>query len=262
MFFSKYLIYVALSLNCLGLLQAQDNKNERKIRTQSDQHIYNGNTAIKEDFTEAEMAYREALSVKPDNSTGAYNLGSSYYSSELYDEAIFRLIDASENTSSKLEKHKAFHNLGNALMKQNKCKEAVEVYKNALRNNPEDEETRYNFALAKECAKEKGGGKDENKEDENKEDENKEDENKEEGNKKEEKEKEKEEENKKDPSKNKKEDKKPNEKKEKQKPQAGKMSPQQIKNLLEAMNNEERKVQEKMNAAKTKGVKIKTEKDW
>jgi hypothetical protein len=40
------------------------------------------------------------------------------------------------------------------------------------------------------------------------------------------------------------------------------MSPQQIKNLLEAMNNEERKVQEKMNAAKTKGVKIKTEKDW
>lgn len=259
MFFSKYLIYVALSLNCLGLLQAQDNKNERKILAQSNQHIYNGNTAVKEDFTEAEMAYREALSVKPDNSTGAYNLGSSYYSSELYDEAIFRLIDASENTSSKLEKHKAFHNLGNALMKQNKCKEAVEVYKNALRNNPEDEETRYNFALAKECAKEKGGGKDENKQDENKQDENKEEEDE---NKKEEKEEEKEEENKKDPSKNKKEDKKPNEKKEKQKPQAGKMSPQQIKNLLEAMNNEERKVQEKMNAAKTKGVKIKTEKDW
>ena len=27
-------------------------------------------------------------------------------------------------------------------------------------------------------------------------------------------------------------------------------------------NNEEKKVQEKMNASKTKGVKVKTEKDW
>jgi len=42
----------------------------------------------------------------------------------------------------------------------------------------------------------------------------------------------------------------------------GKLSPQQVKNLLEAMNNEEKKVQEKMNASKTKGVKVKTEKDW
>ena len=44
--------------------------------------------------------------------------------------------------------------------------------------------------------------------------------------------------------------------------QPGKLSPQQVKNLLEAMNNEEKKVQEKMNASKTKGVKVKTEKDW
>ena len=47
-----------------------------------------------------------------------------------------------------------------------------------------------------------------------------------------------------------------------QKNQQGKLSPQQVKNLLEAMNNEEKKVQEKMNATKTKGVKIKTDKDW
>ena len=38
-------------------------------------------------------------------------------------------------------------------MKDKKCKEAVEAFKNALRNNPTDDETRYNLALAKECAK-------------------------------------------------------------------------------------------------------------
>ncbi|NNL61057.1 MAG: aerotolerance regulator BatC, partial [Flavobacteriaceae bacterium] len=51
---------------------------------------------------------------------------------------------------------------------------------------------------------------------------------------------------------------------DKQQPQQkpGQLSPQQIKNLLEAMNNQEQKVQEKINAQKTKGVKVKTDKDW
>ena len=54
----------------------------------------------------------------------------------------------------------------------------------------------------------------------------------------------------------------PKEDKGKPQQQPGKLSPQQVKNLLEAMNNEEKKVQEKMNASKTKGVKVKTDKDW
>ena len=54
-----------------------------------------------------------------------------------------------ETATSKAEKHKAFHNIGNILMQKEKCKEAVEAYKNALRNNPTDEETRYNLAVAK-----------------------------------------------------------------------------------------------------------------
>ncbi len=55
----------------------------------------------------------------------------------------------------------------------------VSAYKNALRNSPSDDESRYNLALAQECAKEQGDGKGEDKDkDENKDDKENSDENK------------------------------------------------------------------------------------
>ena len=150
-----------------------------------------------------------------------------------------------------------------------------------MRNNPNDEETRYNFALAKDCAEQQDqdGGGDDEKKDDKKDDQKDEDKDKKDQEKKEdEKEKDKKEE---DGDKDKKkgddeEDKDGKEKDEKKddgkgdkekpqqkpKPQPGKMSPQQIKNILEAMNNQEQKVQEKINAKKQKGAKVRTEKDW
>jgi tetratricopeptide (TPR) repeat protein len=50
---------------------------------------------------------------------------------------------ALSKSKSHPEKHNAYHNLGNSLMLEKNYDEAVEAYKNALRNNPDDEETRY-----------------------------------------------------------------------------------------------------------------------
>ena len=237
----------------LSFSQTPDEKNDKIL---SNKFVYEGNMVVQEDFYEAEKKYRTALSKNKLNSKGAYNLSHAYYNAELYDEAQARLIEATKNGNKK-EKHQAFHNLGNIFMKENACKKAVEAYKNALRNNPKDDETRYNLAIAKECAKEEngGGGNDKDKKD-NQQQENKE--NKENKESKESEESKKEQEDKKDSKKN---ENKPNEKTNSEN-QQGKLSPQQIKNLLEAMNNEENKVQEKMNASKTKGIKIKTDKDW
>ena len=222
----------------------------------SDKYLYEGNMVIKEDFYEAEKKYRAAISKDKLNYKGAYNLSHAYYNAELFDEAQARLIEVTTN-GDKQQKHQAFHNLGNLFMKENACKKAVEAYKNALRNNPKDNESRYNLAVAKECAKEEngGGGNDDEKK-ENKEEQNKD---KEENEDKEDKKDNKQGEEQKKDSDNNKND--PKEKKNAE-DQQGKLSPQQIKNLLEAMNNEENKVQEKMNASKTKGIKIKTDKDW
>ena len=239
----------------------------------SNNYVFEGNSLVDENFIEAEKKYRLGVSAKQNNAAGSYNLGNAYYKSELYDEAMLRHLEAINNSGLKLEKHKAYHNIGNTLMRQKRCKEAVSAYKNALRNSPSDDESRYNLALAQECAKEQGDGKgedkdkDENKDDKENSDENKDNEekNKDKGDEDEEKkegdDKEDEDGKPKDDNGNQ-NDKDPNKDKGQPKPQPGKMSPQQVKNLLEAMNNEEKKVQEKMNASKTKGVKIQTEKDW
>lgn len=262
-----YNIFFAIVLCGLWGLEAQ-NKDERL--TASNNLVYEGNTAIEHSFTDAEKLYRKAISHKPANTKSTYNLGNAYYKSNLFDEALMRLTEAAK-TGNKDEKHKAYHNIGNVLMNNKDCKKAVEAYKNALRNNPADDETRYNLALAKECAKEQGGGgnnqdkdKNEDQQNEDQKDSDKQQDqnqkNKEEGD------------NQDDQNKNgdEKNDKgNPNDKdgdeknrSPKNQTQQGKLSPQQVKNLLEAMNNEENKVQKKMNASKTKGAVIKTDKDW
>lgn len=275
--------FLILCISLLSFSQEED-KVEEFAKKQADNHVYQGNNLIQEDdFISAEMSYRKAISEQSNSVAGAYNLANAYIKNGNAEEALFRLEQAVKTSVSKSEKHKAFHNIGNVLMQSEKCKEAVEAYKNALRNNPSDDETRYNLSVAKACAEEQKQQDDQNKDQDNN-DENKDDKDKKEdqenkdkdGDNKEEndeKDKDKDQENKdkKDedgkPEDDKKEqDKKGDEEKkenpQKPKPQPGQLSPQQIKNLLEAMNNQEQKVQEKMNAEKEKGVKIKTDKDW
>ena len=266
----KTLTYIFILLSFCGFSQDQE-----KTFTQTNDLISQANDLVQEDFVNAEVEYRKAISKTPSNTIGTYNLGNAYYESGLYDEALLRHMEAATSASSKNDRHRAFHNIGNALMKQNLCQEAVEMFKNALRNDPTDEETRYNFALAKECAEQQGQGDDDENEDENedeKENEDKEDK-KDDGDENEDK---KDEEGNDEEKKNDGDDKEddngkpdenegdkaPQKEDQKKEQQQRKVSPQQVKNLLEAMNNQEKKVQEKINAKKAKGPKVRAEKDW
>lgn len=223
--------------------------------------VHQANQLINEDkFISAEMEYRKAISEQPENVAGTYNLGNSYYRKGNFDEALYRQQQAAKNAVSKEDKHKAFHNIGNILMQNKQCKEAVEAYKNALRNDPTDDESRYNLVLAKECAEQQ---KDENKDDQNKE-EDKKDQDEKEDQQDQKDSKDQGDENKDQADQKKEEKPKEDQGKEdkQQQPRPQQLSPQQIKNLLEAMNNQEQKTQEKMNAEKQKGTPVKTAKDW
>lgn len=262
------------------LSTAQDANNTQLLAfKKANNYIYEGNVlAEKDDFIAAEMEYRKAISKQASNMAGTYNLGNSYYSKGNFNEALYRHQQAAESANTKPEKHLAYHNIGNALMQSKQFAEAVEAYKQALRNDPTDDETRYNLALAKKKQKEQEDKQDKNKDDKNKDKKDKDnkddkenqdkkendDKKDKEGDNKDDKENQDKKEDEEKP-KDKKDDKGKSDKekeKEQPKPKQGQLSPQQIKNLLEAMNNQEKEVQEKMNAEKQKGVKIKTEKDW
>lgn len=269
-----------LGANTFFAQNEEELKELEKTTKLSNNMVFEGNQLLgKDDFVAAEKEYRKALSEHSTNLAGAYNLANSYYNKGKYDEALFRQQQSLELAATKAEKHKAYHNIGNILMQNKQCKEAVEAYKNALRNDPTDEETRYNFALAKECAKQQQDqqndqndkDQDKDKEDQKKDDQNKDNQDqqdqqdqKDKGDPKddqgdqEDKDKENDDQNQDKPNQGDKEKEQP----QQPKPQQGQLSPQQIKSLLEAMNNQEQKVQEKMNAEKQKGVKVRTDKDW
>lgn len=284
------IIFSGIFLLSAFMVSAQE--NEEKTARQVNKFMKEAEEAMaKNDFSSAEAYYRQAIAKDPGNAAARYNLGNLYYNKEMPDGAVKRHSQAGELTTEKPIKHQSFHNQGNAFMKQKKYAEAIEAYKNSLRNNPHDEETRYNLALAKkmlEEEQEEGGGgddqdenegenQDQENDDENQGDEGEEEQN-EDGDQKEndqggenenedKKEGEDEKGNEGDPKNEQEQEDKGDNSQEEEQPQQqqpvpGQLSPQQIKNLLEAMGNEEKKVQDKINAEKAKGAKTKSEKDW
>lgn len=239
------------------------------------------------DMATAEAYYRKAIAKDPQNAEAKYNLGNLYYNKDITSQALERHRAAATTAEEKPLKHDAFHNQGNAYMRQKKYSEAVEAYKQSLRNNPKDDQTRYNLALAKKMLEEEqkqGGGGDSKEKDQqdqqNQQDQDQQDgegekeqskdgkpDDKEGGDKKEDEKKEGEQKKDNAGQPNDKEQQKNEQPKDGEEPkqpqqQPGQLSPQQIKNLLEAMGNEEKKVQEKINAKKAKGIPVQTDKDW
>jgi len=261
--------------------QSVQEENKQIIR-KTDKILREAEKELSEnDFASAEASYRQAVSKNPESVTARYNMANMYYGKEKPAQAATRYDQAGKIAGTKEEKHRIFHNMGNSFMEQKNYAGAVEAYKNALRNIPSDEETRYNLALAKkmlEKEKEDGGGGEDDKKEQNKDDKNKdkkddqgkkdqdkkggEDKEDKGGDQKDDSKQESEKPDDKGDPKDKKEEKGDQEKEQQPQPQPGQLSAQQIENLLEAMNNEEKKVQEKINAQKTKGAKNRTGKDW
>ena len=247
-----------LLLTSVSIVSVMSQQNEYES------FIEKGNNSFEENSVLSEQNYRKAISVSPEFIKGQYNFSNTLYDNEYYDEALLNQLEASKYAKTTADKHVIFHNIGNILMKKKMCKEAVEAYKNALKNNPKDDESRYNLALAKDCAKEDENEKESESEDEDEDTEKDKEKDQNEDQKDDKDQQGDEEKENEDQKENNKEDNDQNgdDKSKNEKPKEKKLSPQQIKNILEAMNQEESKVQEKMNAKKLKGVKLKNEKDW
>ncbi len=208
--------------------------------------LRDGNTLYADSsYNDAEMQYRKSLEDDQDYFNASFNLADAVYKQERYEESSALFDALIDNAPTENDLAKVYHNLGNSLNQEQKLEEAIVAYKNALRINPNDAETRHNLALSKKQKQEQEQQeekKEENKEEKKDQEKDKEGEDKQEQNKEQEKEDE-EKEN------------QPEEKKEE-------MSKEDAEKMLEAIQQEEKELQEELQKKKVKGKRVKVLKDW
>ena len=150
-----FMILILLGMTFGSAYAQTDRKEVRK-----------GNRYFKKgEYKEAEVEYRKALIKDSLSVAGNYNLANTLMQDE--DAANAELIYAKvgdtiskmpvnvdwERGQVEVKKNDVapdyYHNLGNSYLAQKKYQEAVDAYKNALRRNPGDSQTRENYIYAK-----------------------------------------------------------------------------------------------------------------
>jgi len=113
-------------------------------------YVRSGNKLYKSGkFTDAENAYRKGLALNSKSFEATYNLGNALFRQKKYPEALEQYNNAlALKPTEKMRIAAGFHNTGNALLADNKIEESIKAYEMALKNNPKDNDTRYNLAFA------------------------------------------------------------------------------------------------------------------
>jgi len=150
-------ILLALLLGTTACLAQSERKSVRR-----------GNRDFrKEQWQQAEINYKKALVADSTSVSADYNLGNTYYRMENYPESDRYFKAGVDSLAKGPHGADAFHNMGNSQAKQRSWQAAVESYKNALRRNPDDMETKANLAYAQKMLENEqqnggGGGNDQN----------------------------------------------------------------------------------------------------
>jgi tetratricopeptide (TPR) repeat protein len=250
-----FLIFTFLIILAITV-QAQ---NERKFVRQGNKYFLE---AMKDtahidtvQFNKAEIEYRKAIEKKPTENKWNFNLADALYKQKKFEESAEKFKEIVDKTFDKDEKSRALHNLGNSMLMGNKIDESIAAYKEALRNNPGDMETKYNLQYAmnlKKKQQQQQKNQDKNKDQDKKKDQNKKDQNKDQKD-----------QNKDQDKKDKDQQNKNQNQNQQNQPQESKISKQNAEQMLQALENNEKKIQDKvkkMQAMKAQSKRV--DKDW
>ena len=139
----KGVLWLALTVVVLGT------GTHKADAQQGRRHIREGNRLYhKEQFDESELSYRRALESDENSPRARFNLGNSLYKQDRFEEAARHFGELADDVDDPVNRSKIFHNLGNTMLRMQQIEQSIEAYKEALRNNPLDDETRYNLAFA------------------------------------------------------------------------------------------------------------------
>ncbi|MBQ8889259.1 MAG: tetratricopeptide repeat protein [Bacteroidaceae bacterium] len=142
----KFYIISLLMLGMAAGSYAQQKTDRDYIR--SGNKLYNDSLFIK-----AEVDYRKALDINPKSTDAMFNLGNSLLMQQKVKEAMEQYESVSKVEKDKSKLAEIYHNMGVILQSAKQYPQCIEAYKESLRNNPKDDETRYNLALAQKLLK-------------------------------------------------------------------------------------------------------------
>ena len=118
-------------------------QGDRHFVQQGNKQFHAGN------YADAEVSYRKAIEKNPRNPQAVYNLGVALMKQQKDSAAVQQFMDAGKLETNPLRRAQSYHNAGVICQGKKMYGEAIDVYKEALRNNPADDETRYNLELCK-----------------------------------------------------------------------------------------------------------------
>lgn len=197
-------------------------------------------------FVDADVNYRKAIEVNPQSTVAMYNLGNALAYQQKLQEAMEQYEAASKIEKDKSKLAQIYHNMGVIFHSGKDYAKAVEAYKMSLRNNPTDDETRYNLALAQKMLKDQQ----QNQQNQNNQDQNKEQQ----------------QDKQQDQKQDQKNDQQKDDKKEQQQPpqqqQDNQMSKENAEQMLKSVMQDEKDVQDKVKKQQQVIQSGRLEKDW
>ncbi len=213
-------------------VQAQ---SDRQMIRQGNKQFRLGNSA------EAEVSYRKAVEKNPRNPQANYNLGNALMLQRKDSAAVAQWESAAKIETNPLRRAMAYHNMGVMCQQRKMFGEAIEAYKEALRNNPADDQTRYNLAVCKRQQQQQQQNQQNKDDQQNKDNKDNKDQKKDE---------------------QKQDQKKDEQKQQKQNQDKQQMSRENAEQMLNAAIQEEKQTQERMKKAQQQSGKRRLEKNW
>lgn len=152
---NKIILVIAIIalLPTVAIADDTSNRKERKA-------VRSGNSLYEQGrYSEAEVDYKKALEANPASEVATYNLALSLLNqagksdnkndkNSPENQAAQMLSNLAATTSNQGLASKAYYNLGNIAFKNEQYDQSIEMYKNCLRRNPDDDDARDNLRLA------------------------------------------------------------------------------------------------------------------